>query len=619
MISKEYMLPASANVAVSRGRVVQLVRLGIIGMAAVLLLLLLWSLPRGFDITDESFYLLNYRYPAEYEASFTDFHLVIARVFGLADASVLAYRAAALLGAVLGAVAFGLALSAWLRATLPQGTRPWLTQPLLVVACVLVGELLAMSIMPRTISYNGLNTLLLLLAAAAMLVVLRRGPAGMGFLVLAGAAIGLDVFVKVSTAGLLLASLVILLGWCWRRAGGVVFARAIALLVLGIGLGVGLYFLRAQPPAIWWQNFSQEMTMLRGQGYGTADLLIKYLGSARETLRVLAWPLGPVLLAITAVAWWWPRRGTSARWHRPMALAVIGSAGVWLAGQAVRRLWYSTAYLNEQQTLPLLLCFFLLMALVVSTEAKRPAGASDQLAPNVNSPQRLPVALWLLALPLLASAGTYNDLRLNLVMDAAPWFGLAILVLAWPRPSRLPAWTVPLLLLLPAGYAAEQVVWGVLRVPYCLTGPMTAQTEPLHVAGMKGKLLLDLNSVAFIGRLEKTLAQAGFRPGDPLLAFYDMPGLVYLCGGVSPGATWYFRGIDARNCHALDITRQPLARACILLNEPLGPQMQQCLREHGLRFPEGYRLVGEVPSAWAINTYMYRPQQRTVRVYAPVL
>lgn len=592
----------------------------IVVLAGLVLAVLVWSLPRGFDITDEAFYLLNYRYPAEYEASFTDFHLVITRVFGLADASIGTYRVAALLGIGLGAAAFGLSLSVWLRRALsPDNPRCWLAQPTLVITYVLLGELLAMSVMPRTVSYNGLNTLLLLLTAAATLAALSCGPVGSSWLLLAGAAIGLDVFVKVSTAGLLLASVVLLLAWCWRGAGVVFLLRALAMLVIGVGCGLGMYFLLAQPPTIWWHTFSQEIIMLQGQGYGTADLFVKYLGSARETLSVLIWPLGPLLVLVPGLAWWWLQQRQLPRWLPLLSIALLGAAGLWLAAQAVYRLWYSTAYINGLQSLAVLIFFLLLIAGVTAVEVV-PAGAADSSRSAVTklAQQQLPVALWLALLPLLAAAGTYNDLRVNLVIDAAPWFGLALMLLALPRPNLLPVWVTPLLLLLPAGYAAEQTVWGTMRVPYCLTGPMTVQTQPLHAAGVRGTLLLDSNAVAFIGRLEKTLAQGGFKPGDPLLAFYDMPGLVYLCGGISPGATWYFSHIDNRNCHALDISQQPLSKACILLNETLSPEIASCLRRHGLRFPEAYRLVGEVPSAWAVNTYVYRSQQRTVRVYTPI-
>ncbi|QKG51628.1 hypothetical protein [Hymenobacter sp. BRD67] len=68
-----------------------------------------WALPRGFDITDEGFYLLNFRYPAEYEASVSTFHLIAARLLGLTNASVFTARAVGLGSAVLGQSCLALA------------------------------------------------------------------------------------------------------------------------------------------------------------------------------------------------------------------------------------------------------------------------------------------------------------------------------------------------------------------------------------------------------------------------------------------------------------------------------------------------------------------------------
>lgn len=587
--------------------------------------MLLWALPRGFDITDEGFYLLNYRYPGEYEASFTDFHLLVAQLFGLVDKQIVTYRLIGLLGQILGAGTFGLSLAAWLRQALPQGPRRWLTQPSLVVGCVLVGQWLAISIMPRTISYNGLNTLFLLLSTAAVLRTLAHGPAGSAWLVIAGFAIGLDVFVKVSTAILLLGSLLLLLAWCWRRAGLPAGLRALVWLVVGLTIGMELYFLRVQPATVWWHTFNQEMTMLRGQGYGTSDLLAKYFSSALKVFSTLVWPLGPVLLGVPALVWWWLKSraaGLATSQTNWVALVGLGSCALWLAVQAKRHVWYSTSYLNKFDTLAVLLAMLLLAAALVALEAGASLPKVQDKALDCTIPlasQRWQVGLWLSLLPFLAAAGTYNDLRINLVMDAAPWFGLLILVLAIPRPVCLPVWVMPLLLLLPIGLAAEQTVWGTLRVPYCQSGPATTQDTQLVMAGVHGSLLLDASTVAGLHRLDNVLVQAGFRAGDPLLAFHDMPGLVYLLGGVSPGAPWYFSGIDERNCHAMQISRQPLTRAYVLLSDSMTTYTKACMRNCGLHFPDNYKLVGIVPHPYVHNTYLYRQNQDSIRVYAPIL
>lgn len=587
-------------------------------LCLVVLAVLAWAMPRGFDITDEGFYVLNYRFPAEYETSFSTFHLIVTRMLGLTNASVLIYRIVGLTVAGLGATVFGLSLAAWLRVLAGQARQVrWLMRPDLVVAFVLLGTLLAFSVFPRTISYNGLSTFLLLLSAAATLAALRCGIRSAGiWLLAAGCALGLDVFIKVSTGILLTISTVALLGWCWRGTGWRTLLWSAVLLGVGLCFGLGLYFVLVESPVLWWHNLAQESAMLRNQGgYALADLLPKYLHNAADTLRVLGYPVGPPMLALVGLAWWWPRRLASAPWHGPTALLVLGSVSIFLLTHAWLRRWYSTAASSHFETMSLLLAILVLVALVVAVEATvscTPNNNNVTTAGNAISFQVLPVALWLLALPFLAAAGTINDLRTNLLIDMAPWFGLLLLLLALPRPERLPAWVAAGLLLLPAGFAAEQIIWGTLWTPYNLSVPMVGQTQPLRVVGVPGTLWVDTGTAALVHRLDSLLAQGGFRPGDPLLAFYDIPGLVYLCGGISPGAPWYFSHRDVRNCHSIGLSQQPLFKACILLNQPLSSDMKACLLAHGLHFPDNYRLVGQALSSFS-------SKHKLIQVYVPLV
>ena len=579
-------------------------------LVLLVLLVLLWSLPRGFDITDEGFYLLNFRYPTEYEASFSAFHLILTRMMGLTNASVFTARAVGLGTEVVGAIVFGLSLAAWMRST--TTTRHWVSRPSLVVGFLLLGALMVFSIFPRSISYNGITSLCLLLSAAAVLAALRRGPATATWQLLAiGFVLGLDVFVKVSSAILLSVGAAMLLAWNWRSFGWRVLLRSAVLLGLGLVLGCGLYFVVVEPFGLWHRNFVQEMAVLQSQSrYGVADLLPMYISSAFKSLVFLVFPFGPVLVALAGLAWWWSHR-VPAAWHRLAAQIIGGGLSVFLFMEAMRRHWYSNAFFNGMETLPLLLAFVVLAALIVAAEAvQRENNGKISIAMAAATTEQWPVGLWLLALPLLAAAGTINDLRLNLLVDMAPWFGLLLILISQLRSGRLPSWVSAVLLLVPAGYAAEQIIWGVLRTPYNLAANTIAQTEPLRTAGVTGPLQVDPGTAVFVTELEKLLAAGGFRPGDPLLAFYDLPGLVYLCGGVSPGAAWYYPGRDIRNCHALDITVQPLHKACILVNQPLGEELKACLHEHGLAFPENYRLVGTVLSS-------YQSKYRRVEVYAP--
>lgn len=55
-----------------------------------------------------------------------------------------------------------------------------------------------------------------------------------------------------------------------------------------------------------------------------------------------------------------------------------------------------------------------------------------------------------------------------------------------------------------------------------------------------GSVRVDPNQKKLLQQLQSRLGMAGFRPGDPIVAIGDMPGVVYLLGGWSPGTCWYF-------------------------------------------------------------------------------
>ncbi|MGY2133510.1 hypothetical protein ACW9KT_14875 [Hymenobacter sp. HD11105] len=579
----------------------------LLGCAVLTVTIIGWSLPRGFDVFDESFYLLGYRYPGEYEASFSAFHLLIARGLGLVDCSVITYRWLGLLFNVLGAIVFAWSFARWQRTVAPDSSRP-----LVITVCyVTIGSLLVFSIFPRTLSYNNLNSFLLLLGGAAMLQTLSRGPSGSIWLVIVGIATGLDVFVKLSTSFLILGSELLLLIWCWQQQGVRVIGKALLMLGLGIAAGLAFYFVRVQPPLVWYHNLTQEMSVIQTSGgYGIKDLLPSYLKAARLTIRFMLYPMGPTLFLLIALAWWWPRQSPLAvrRWSILISLLVL--AGLYTGWQAIRRHWYLTGSGNDHQSLPLLLSSLVLAAGVLLVLPTIPAGTSQAKAPS----QLLPVGCWLFALPFLASAGTGNDLRVNLLIDAGPWFAV-LLLLTGLHSYRLPMWVNSSLLLLPAVWCAEQVVWGTLLTPYALRQPMSKQVVPLQTAGLKTALLVDSATATFFNQLTYLLAKGGFRPGDPILGFYDLPGLVYVSGGISPGMQWYFSNRDVRTFHALDITQLPISKAYIITNRSLDEGTEEQLRARGINFPQHYRLVGTLTNTCTIN---WSPDNCTFSVYAPL-
>lgn len=59
------------------------------------------------------------------------------------------------------------------------------------------------------------------------------------------------------------------------------------------------------------------------------------------------------------------------------------------------------------------------------------------------------------------------------------------------------------------------------------------------VVSDKQKVFLDPARAHALGEIRASLSQLDFHSGDPLIAIGDIPGVVYLVGGWSPGTAWY--------------------------------------------------------------------------------
>ncbi|MCC2547915.1 hypothetical protein LJY25_15805 [Hymenobacter sp. BT175] len=597
----------------------------ITGLAILLLLaavvgMLLWSLDKGFDITDEAFYLLNYRYPGEYAASLS-FHLLIVRVLGFLQLEVVGYRLAALLCSLLAGGLFSLGAGRWLRQTYGETALAVAGGQWGVTALCMLANLTIYSLIPRAISYNTLNNFALLVGTSAVLAVISSPDRRLSYpqrllLALAGMLAALDFFVKFSTSILLLASFAFFLGWFRWQAGGLRGVLAAWLwLGLGASAGLALFFGFIQPAGVWISNFRTEIAVLTTSSYGIGTLLGTYLGYAIQMAKTMVYPYG-LLFAVAFLL--------ARRWAQTKALPIGVLLGIvtvslaYLLFQLWRRRVYEVIELNGIGSTAFLLAGLgLQLAALAGFFSVRPRQSWPRL--QIGLVNKLLVLAWLFGLPFFGAVGTINNIFLNVLIDVAPWL-VIVVALGLEMPAGLQrAGVVALCLAWPAFYLTEQIARGVLITPYVQSATAFAQTEPLRVAGMKSELRVDKPTAVFAHSLQTLLQQNGFRPGGPLIGLYDMPGMVYLMGGVSPGMSWYFSGADARNCHALDLSRQDLRQSFLLVNEPPGADFIACLQKKGMSFPGSYRLVGTVDNPYSRNLYGWRGHQRQVAVYAPIL
>ncbi len=116
-------------------------------------------------------------------------------------------------------------------------------------------------------------------------------------------------------------------------------------------------------------------------------------------------------------------------------------------------------------------------------------------------------------------------------------------------------------------------------------------------------LLFDEETAGFLSRTWDIIDErTSFRQGDPIIEFDDLPGLVYLFGGVSPGNAWYNRSVK-KSCFSLKISSlsdRELSRSLILMRgKPrFSEELKDCMKERGIDI-DRYEVMGGVESPFA--------------------
>jgi len=232
---------------------------------------------------------------------------------------------------------------------------------------------------------------------------------------------------------------------------------------------------------------------------------------------------------------------------------------------------------------------------------------------------------WFAALPFFAAAGTGNPLYLNTLFTMAPWFALLAILLA-----LLSELTHSTLIfrggaLLLAAFACSQITTGYQVSPYRLHASVLQQTVVTEIGNPENWLHLDSQTADFFETIRHAAHAAGLRPGDDVLAFFNMPGVVYALGARSPVAPWYHAGYPgAKKMNEYLVSLVPssrLARAYILHKEG-NPEGFPDLRLFGLAFPQNYEPIAE--AVWPVTgqrvrLWKPRPEHRVLAELPPGL
>ena len=552
--------------APTAGWLVLLLR-GLLGAGSVAALTFLYlNLDRGFDLTDEAYYLLWIDRPAAYDIAGSMFGIALSPIYHLTGSDPAWLRRIGLVVAALTAAAM-----CWTVLRLNARGRPPAPGAVAMAAAAAASVATYYHLWLPTPSYNWLPLPagFLLLTGVSLL---QHDRMPIGSTVMIGLA-GLLAFAGKPTTGAAFA-LVYLLGAVAAAGFSRRTMRHVALSGVACLALLALASVSFLDP---WIAFRQARGYV--DFFGAAPPIGSYLAS-------LHIPPGYHVAAIAAVL----------AYHAPGLIARFLGIVAIVAALVVEREMHNRGYDYAQGVVVMAACLAL-VANCLAWSPQRPRW------------RQLLVPALAFVMPWVAAFGTSNALVWQTSFYAAfPLAGsIAIAYLCFgDRDWR----AIGAAMLAP--FFAGLALNAAQTAPYRLSSTLGAQVLPVTVGG--GVLRVDARTRAFIDTLREQVAEAGFEEGTPVLDFSgSTPGIAFLLNGHPPGFPWLVGGYEFSPRLAEQIvTAMPVEKrrsAWLVQGETPIAFKPDFIRSLGFDLESGYELAASVA----------HPIDGTaVRIYAPL-
>ncbi|MFI5692729.1 hypothetical protein ACIA58_12875 [Kribbella sp. NPDC051586] len=595
------------GVSSARKRMVLLVGVIVVagGLAAWWILTAGRAANEGFDITDEGYYLLSYRWWDSNPLALTGVQYLYGPIFEWFGYNIDRLRLFRLFTVVVVHLLFGYTFMRWLRGRRPgmPATKLW---ELAGMAVILAAGGMCYAWLPQSPGYNDvvlLGALTLVSCVLWMATAVDRGdPVPFWVPVVAGLVIGVMILAKwtsVVVIGLIVVAAVVVLAGEGRRAvaRGILFALG-GLAATALVVQLFVVHLNVAVPGILTVN-----KFIAGTSYSPSELLQFYWSSSIKLLGQTLRAHGLLLFAtaLAVIARW--------RWLR-IAAAVLALAGLVVS---VRQVVVDDGALGGSQHTPTYAVTLLAAVLVAVVAA---AGAVIAHRFGVTECSRLSrenTRTWvilgvLVLLPLVQAFGTNTPLYTIGFNAFAAWAAVMIAVLTgiWATPivARV---TLGLVLVGSLVATATIAYTGLFRYPYRSVGH-SQLTAASKLPALKGVYLSPAAEENY-GKLVADLRPYTEPGGRPMLAFDKMAGLVLILGGKPLGEAWIAPAERARTAAGIEeVCRKghPERPPLIILNRSISDSEIAALRTCGLDFHADYEQLA--PARQTIGLQIWVPK-----------
>lgn len=495
--------------------------------------LYVWMAPRGFEFTDESYYLHNFSHWREFTGTVTFFGAYFEWPFRVVGGSIAGMRILSLLlvlasSAVLMQNVLRFSHREAARAVDERGERIshatwWYLVAPMASAMLYFGYLTTL----RAPSYNLLCLCAMALSTACLLRTLEQQAVGHSSRVaplLYGVALGACFLSKATTALMLVLThfaffVLVNRAWKWKR-----LAEIFALIVAGFC--ANLVVLTLAYPG-WPHSLKEGIEVLHARGgYGAVGLL---QGLSWELQRALI-RIGP-WLALLGLLFVMARHKLVTAQRRTislLALAMVSASMVTIASDNRSSLWL----------------FAMAATASVLWGVERLASPGSRPAGTVRS--ELALMALLFALPLVLSFGTNMP-----ILGHSAIASMFVFCAVYLRLYRLaeqgllagPTLAACALLLCVPALVAQWLALTDVRYTYRQHSALGAQDSPVVLGTGDTMVRVDSQTGKTLTDIAAMFRKAGFKPGQDVLDLTgDGPGVIFAVGAKPLGAAWMLGG-----------------------------------------------------------------------------
>jgi hypothetical protein len=492
---------------------------GLAALASLCLLAAIVASDRGFDISDEAYYVLSGRYAASIKAYISPQHWLLGPVWAVTG-DLQTFRLAGLAIVVLGSamLAFGVAVS--LGQSFVRHAASGMT---VFFATSLTGALVYLTTINLSPSYNliasagCIGAVGMALAASAS----RSGWRKMVFALAAGLCLSLEFISKPSSG---IATFGLLPVFLWSCSARVAVTAALWVAIGSMFAATTLVVTLMQGP--WTETrtaLADGLALFRVvQSESIPARLLRYAADYAQHMGWTAIRFAPYLVIF----------GIYLRRRQPwaalasalllVAILIVGGHG--LGGSD-----------RGQSALPQIegLVVILISALTLAW-------------PILRFDLRLAAIIFGLVLaPYSVAVGTGNSIFTQVIVTLAPW-AVALSVMSLCICARQ---TDGILLRLFAAVfavtATSQILTSLFRAPYHQTVSYWHQTVPVRI-GPLGTVRVDPATASFVADLDAAARRCGIGPGLPYIGLYDVPGISLAFSAVPVRSPWINNPDQAR-------------------------------------------------------------------------